>query len=157
MFVDIAIDLSPVMELVIQITIIAFMALEFSNVIALYFKPDFTYANAVGMFNAFEKTKEDQGTKDFVKYLINWVAGTKIIFIMLLVVILLFGNDITLLYSLAALVASIATFYIGLLPLIRKMDKRDEITPKNYSIVLAIMISTFIVAFLVVFLLSIFL
>ncbi|MHA1442956.1 MAG: hypothetical protein ACTSPK_14015, partial [Candidatus Heimdallarchaeota archaeon] len=61
------------------------------------------------------------------------------------------------LYSLAALVASIASYYIGLLPLIRKMDKRDEITPKNYSIVLTIMISTFIVAFLVVFLLSIFL
>ena len=157
MFVDIAIDLSPVMELVIQITIIAFMALELSNVIALYFKPDFTYANAIGMFNAFEKTKDDQGIYDFVKYLVNWVAGTKLIFIMLLVVVLLFGNDITLLYSLAALVASIATFYIGLLPLIRKMDKRDEITPKNYSIVLAIMISTFIVAFLVVFLLGIFL
>ncbi|MHA1355308.1 MAG: hypothetical protein ACTSR1_09075 [Candidatus Heimdallarchaeota archaeon] len=145
------------MELVIQITIIAFMVLEFSNILALYFKPDFTYANAVGMFNAFEKTKEYQGTYDFVKYLINWVAGTKLIFIMLLVVILLFGNDITLLYSLAALVASIASYYIGLLPLIRKMDKRDEITPKNYSIVLTIMISTFIVAFLVVFLLSIFL
>lgn len=157
MLVNIAIDLSPTMELVIQITILAFMVLELSNVIALYFKPEFRYANAVGCFNACEETKEDQGIYDFMRYLINWVAGTKLIFILLLLVIILFGNDMTLLYSLAALIASISTFYIGLLPLIRKMDKRDEITPKNYSIVLAIMISCFIVAFLVVFLLSIFL
>ena len=142
--------------LAIKITIITFMVLELSNVIALYFKPDFKYANAIGMFNAWEKAKEDPGTHDFVKYLINWVAGTKLIFIALLTVILIVGNDQTLIYSLTALIASILTFYIGLFPLIRKMDKRDEITPKNYSITLVIMISTFIIAFLVVFLLAIF-
>lgn len=142
--------------LAIKITLITFMALELSNIIALYFKPDFKFANAVGMFNAWEKTKEDTGTHDFVKYLVNWVAGTKLIFIALLTVILIVGNNETLIYSLAALIASILTFYLGLFPLIRKMDKRDEITPKNYSITLAIMISTFIIAFLVVFLLAIF-
>jgi hypothetical protein len=141
----------------IKIVIIAFMVLEFSNVLALYFKPDLKYANAVGMFNAFEKIKENPETRDFVKYLINWVAGTKLIFLALLVVILILGNDETLLYSLIALIASILTFYIGLLPLIRKMDKRGEITPKNYSIVLVIMISIFIFAFLTVFLISYFL
>lgn len=144
----------PIMLLVIKITIIAFMVLEFLNVLTLYFKPDFKWSNAVGMFNAFEKTKEDQGTRDFVKYLINWVAGTKLIFIAVLTVILIIGDEQTLLYSLVALAASVLSFYVGLLPLIRKMDKRDEITPKNYSITLAIMISFFVVAFLVVFILS---
>lgn len=142
--------------LAIKITIIAFMVLELSNIIALYFKPDFKFANAVGMFNAWEKAKEDTGIHDFVRYLVNWVAGTKLIFIALLTVILIVGNNETLIYSLAALIASIITFYFGLFPLIRKMDKRDEITPKNYSITLAIMITTFIIAFLAVFLLAIF-
>ena len=142
--------------LAIKITIIVFMVLELSNIIALYFKPDFKFANAVGMFNAWEKTKEDTGIHDFVRYLVNWVAGTKLIFIALLTVILIVGNNETLIYSLAALIASIITFYFGLFPLIRKMDKRDEITPKNYSITLAIMITTFIIAFLAVFLLAIF-
>ena len=154
---DIAISLSSEMILTIQITIIAFMVLEFSNVLALYFKPDFKFANAVGMFTAWEQTKEDPKSHDFVKYLVNWVAGTKLIFLFLLVIIVLFGNPLTLLFSLAALIASIISFYFGLLPLIRKMDKRDEITPKNYSITLAIMISIFIIAFLVVFVLSFFL
>ena len=138
-----------------KIAIIVFMVLEFSNVIALYFKPDFTYANAIGMFNAFEKTQENPETKDFVRYLINWVAGTKLIFIALLIVILILGDDNTVLYSLIALIVSIVTYYFGLLPLIRRMDKRDEISPKNYSIILTIMISCFIVAFVVVFVLVI--
>jgi hypothetical protein len=141
----------------IKITIIVFMVLEFANVLALYFKPDLKLANGVGMFNAYEKTKENKDTRDFVKYLINWVAGTKLIFLALLVVILILGSDETLLYSLIALIASILTFYVGLLPLIRKMDKRGEITPKNYSIVLVVMISIFIIAFLTVFLISYFL
>ena len=97
--------------LAIKITIIVFMVLELSNIIALYFKPDFKFANAVGMFNAWEKTKEDTGIHDFVRYLVNWVAGTKLIFIALLTVILIVGNNETLIYSLAALIASIITFY----------------------------------------------
>ena len=54
-----------------EIAIITFMVLEFSNILALYFKPDFKFSNAIGIFNAFEKTKEKPDTKDFVRYLVN--------------------------------------------------------------------------------------
>ena len=130
----------------LTIVTISFMVLEFSNVLALYGKPDFKYANAVGMFKAWEKSKEDPGMHDFVKYLVNWVAGTKLIFIMLLTVILIFGNDQTKLYSLLALILSILTFYWKLYPLIKKMDKNDQIDPKNYSRTLGLMIFVFVLA-----------
>ena len=131
------------------------MVLEFSNVLALYGKPDFKYANAVGMFKAWKKSKEDPDMHDFVKYLVNWVAGTKLIFIMLLTVILIFGNDQTKLYALLALILSILTFYWKLYPLIKKMDKNDQIDPKNYSRTLGLMIFGFVLALSIAFLVTI--
>ena len=71
----------------IQIIILAFILLESSNVLALYFAPGFRYANAVGAFTAWEASKQYPEIHDFVKYLVNWVAGTKLIFLLLLAVI----------------------------------------------------------------------
>ena len=122
------------------------MVLEFSNVLALYGKPDFKYANAVGMFKAWDKSKEDPDMHDFVKYLVNWVAGTKLIFIFLLAVILIFGDDKTQTYAMLALILSILTFYWKLYPLIKKLDKNNQIDPKNYSKTLGLMILSFVLA-----------
>ena len=138
------------MSLLLIITI-SFMVLEFFNVLALYGKPDFKFANAVGMFKAWDRSKEDPEMHDFVKYLVNWVAGTKLIFLLLLVVILIFGDEKTQVYSMLALILSILTFYWKLYPLIKKMDKKDQITPKNYSRILALMIFTFVIALTVAF------
>ncbi|QEE16856.1 hypothetical protein DSAG12_02686 [Promethearchaeum syntrophicum] len=135
----------------LTIVTISFMVLEFSNVLALYGKPDFKYANAVGMFKAWEKSKEDPDMHDFVKYLVNWVAGTKLIFLMLLVVILIFGDEKTQIYALLALILSILTFYWKLYPLIKKMDKNDQIDPKNYSKTLGLMIFVFVLALSIAF------
>ena len=46
--------------------------------------------------------------------------------------------------SLIALIASIATFYWKLYPIIKKMDNSGQITPEGYSKTLAMMISIFI-------------
>lgn len=130
------------------------MVLEFSNVLALYGKPDFKYANAVGMFKAWDKSKEDPDMHDFVKYLVNWVAGTKLIFIFLLAVILIFGDDKTQTYAMLALIISILTFYWKLYPLIKKMDKNNQIDPKNYSKTLGLMILAFVLAISAAFVIS---
>ena len=45
--------------------------------------------------------------------------------------------------SLIALIASIATFYWKLYPIIKKMDNSGQITPEGYSKTLAMMISIF--------------
>ena len=134
---------------IIKILIIGFLIIESANVIALYFFPASKYANAVGIFNAWEKSKSDPEIHNFVKYLVNWVAGAKLIFITLLIVILYTANDQALTLTGIALVISIATFFWRLFPLVRKMDRAGQITPKNYSSALGWMISAFILIFLV--------
>ena len=115
----------------------------------LYFTPDTRRGNGIGVFNAYEKSQEDPDVQALVKYLINWVAGTKLIFIGLLIIILIMGNSTIRVFSVIALIFSILTFFWRLYPAIRKMDKTDQITPKGYSKTLGIMIGGFIAMFAV--------
>ena len=138
----------------ISVVIIGFIILEATNVIALYFFPESKYANSVGIFKAWEKSKQEPEIHDFVKYLVNWVAGTKLIFLLLLVVILFTADDQGLFYTGVALVISISSFFWRLFPLVRKMDRERQIDPQNYSAVLGLMISAFVLVFLVALLVS---
>ncbi len=139
----------PTMSLLVLV-MAAFMLLEFSNVLALYFRKDSRMANSVGVFNAWEKSKSDSEMHNFVNYLVNWVAGTKLIFLALLTVIILFGTPMMQYWALWALMLSISTFYWKLYPLIKKMDGDSQLTPKGYSRTLGVMISIFIIVFLFV-------
>ena len=130
-----------------QIGILVFTIIECGNVMMLYFKPDTKLANGIGVFNAFEKSKSDDNVHNLVKYLINWVAGAKLIFIMISIVIIVFGNYYTQLFTLIALILSILSFYWRLFPMIKKMDKKGEISPKGYSKTLNLMIISFILGF----------
>ncbi|MFH1809963.1 MAG: hypothetical protein ABIJ09_14555 [Pseudomonadota bacterium] len=123
-----------------------FLFLELTNVIAMYVVPGSKQANAVGVFSAWEKSKADPELHAFVRYLVYWVAGTKVIFIALLSTILVFGDARLQAVALLAMVASIATFYWKLFPLIRKMDRAGQITPKHYSAMLGVMIAGFMLA-----------
>jgi hypothetical protein len=140
---------------IITIVTIGFLILEASNVVTLYFFPGSKYANGVGVFKAWEKSKSDPETHNFVKYLVNWVAGTKLICILLLVVILYTANDLTLIYTSIALMISIASFFWRLFPLIRTMARDKQIDPKNYSTILGWMIAAFILVFLIATIISI--
>jgi hypothetical protein len=133
----------------LTIVTIGFLILEATNVVTLYFFPGSKLANGVGVFCAWEKSKSDQEIHNFVKYLVNWVAGTKLIFILLLIVILYVADDQTLILAGIAMAISIASFFWRLFPLIRRMDRDGQIKPKNYSVVLGWMIITFILVFLI--------
>lgn len=139
----------PIFMLILEIIIIAFLIMEFFNVLALYFMKDSKRLNSIGVFNAWEKSKSDPEMHNFIKYLTNWVAGTKLIFIALLVVILITAEQTTKILTGIVLVCSIATFFVGLYPIIRKMDKASQITPKNYSKILFVMILGMIIGFLI--------
>jgi hypothetical protein len=132
----------------LTIVTIGFLILEATNVLTLYFFPGSKYANGIGVFTAWEKSKSDPEIHNFVKYLVNWVAGTKLIFILLLIAILIVADSQTLVFAGIALVISIASFFWRLFPLIRKMDREGQINPKNYSTVLGWMIAIFILTFL---------
>jgi hypothetical protein len=138
----------------ISVVILGFIVLETTNVVALYFFPGSKYANSVGVFRAWENSKQDPEIHDFVKYLVNWVAGTKLIFLLLLVVILFTADAQGLFYTGLALVISISSFFWRLFPLIRKMDREDQSEPKNYSAILGLMISVFVLIFLIALLIS---
>ena len=132
---------------ILTIVIGIFLCLEIANIVMLYFFPEMKQGNGLGVFNAYEKSKKDPEIHALVRYLVNWVAGTKIIFIALLIVILIQGNESTILWSTIALIVSILTFYWRLYPIIKQMDKDDQLAPKGYSKTLAGMITVFILVF----------
>jgi hypothetical protein len=132
---------------ILSIVILIFLILEILNVIMLYFVPETKKGNGLGVFDAYEKSKSDPEIHALVKYLVNWVAGSKLIFIALLAVIILNGNNDTVFLSILVLIFSIMTFFWRLYPMIKKMDSLGQITPKGYSKTLGYMIVGFIIAF----------
>lgn len=132
---------------ILQIGIMVFAIIEMGNVLMLYFMPESKMGNGVGVFNAWEESKKDNSLHEFVKYLVYWVAGAKLIFIMMAIVVIIWGSFLVQILTVVALIISIASFFWRLFPMIRTMDKEGSITPKGYSKTLAIMIAAFIVGF----------
>jgi len=129
---------------ILSITIVVFLVFESLNISVLYFQPGARVGNGVGVFNAFEKSKSDPELHALVRYLVNWVAGTKLIFVALLIVILMTGSAVTRLYAVIALILSILSFFWRLFPAIARMDRDGQLNPKGYSRSLGIMITCFI-------------
>lgn len=133
--------------LFLKIVIGVFVLLEIGNIVILYAMPDSKLANAMGYFKAWEKSKTDPEVHEMAKYLVNWVAGTKLIFILLLIIFLFRGDAQTLPIVGVAMVISIATFFWRLFPSIKELDLRDQIDPKGYSKTLFGMILGMVVLF----------
>lgn len=131
----------------LDISILIFLVLETANVCILYFAPDSSRGNGIAVFNYWESSKSDENGHLFARYMTNWVAGTKLIFILLLLIVLVTASDLTKVFSVAVVIISIATYYWRLHPIIKLLDQRGQITPSGYSKVLGKMIAGFIVMF----------
>ena len=134
--------------MILTLAILLFIILEAGNVMILYFAPDSKMGNGVAVFNAWEKSKENPDMHEFVRYMVFWVAGTKLIFISLLVVVLLTGSTMTKMLSVFVLILSIASYFWRLHPIIKLLDSRNEISPGGYSKTLGKMIAGFMVMFI---------
>ena len=132
---------------ILNVAITVFVIMETANILILYFAADSKLGNGVAVFNPWFKAKEYKSSELFARYMTNWVAGTKLIFIVLLLVILFVGNETTKLFGLFAMILSIATYYFRLHPIIKKLDTMGEITPKGYSKALFYMITGFMLMF----------
>lgn len=132
---------------ILSIALIGFTILETLNVILLYKIPGSKKGNAVGIFKAYKISRHDPVIRNFVDYLIFWVAGTKLIFVVLIIGIIITGTAETKVFSVIALMFSIGTFYTRLYPGLKKMDREDQIDPRGYSRTLAMMIGGFILVF----------
>jgi hypothetical protein len=131
----------------LSVVLVAFGTLELLNVLTLYLAPGSRRGNALGVFLAYERSKEDPRVHALVRYLIDWVAGTKLIFIVLLIGIILTGSPTTKVFTVIALIFSILTFYTRLYPAITKMDREGQIAPRGYSRTLVGMIAAFVIVF----------
>ncbi len=129
---------------ILSIAIILFILLESLNVLTLYFNPGSRMGNGLGVFNAWEKSKSDPEMHQFVRYLVFWVAGAKLIFIALLIVILLTAGESTQLFTVVAMIASILSFFWRLFPIIKSLDEEGQISPPGYSKTLGMMIAGFV-------------
>lgn len=141
--------------LLLNTAIILFIIMEGLNVSVLYFNPKLSVGNGVGVFNNFHKAQNEEYERLFVKYLINWIANAKLIFIILLIVILFKGSIEVKFYACIGMILSIAAYFITLHPIIKKLDDADMITPKGYSKVLGKMIAGFMVMFILAIILFI--
>ncbi len=134
---------------ILDIAIIIFILLESMNIIILYFYPEFKFGNGVSAFKEWQIGKEDENRHLAFKYMKNWVAGSKIVFVALLIVILILGTNEIKIFSLIAMIISVSTYYIKLHPIIKKLDSNEMINPKGYSKTLGKMILGFILLFTV--------
>lgn len=125
---------------ILTVAITAFVVIETLNIGTLYFRPGSRLGNGLGVFNAYRNSEADPETHELVRYLVNWVAGTKLIFVALLVVILVTGSETTKALAVVALIVSILSFFWRLFPAIVRLDRGNQITPKGYSRTLGIMI-----------------
>ncbi len=134
---------------ILDISIVIFIALELSNVILLYFKQDFKHGNTLFSFKGYEKSKNDDEIFQLIKYLGVWVANCKLIFILLLIPILFYGNDTLKLYSVIIMIVGVSVYYFTLYPLIKRMDQKNQLVVKGYSKTLTILISAIIAMYVV--------
>lgn len=130
--------------------IVAFLVMETMNIVILYWFPGSKLGNGVGVFNAWEASKAHPEVHALVRYLTNWVAGTKLIFVALLVVILLQGDPDSTLAAVVALILSILSFFWRLFPAVLKIDREGGLTPQGYSRTLGAMITGILLVFSIV-------
>lgn len=132
---------------ILAIAIVVFVVMETANVCILYFKPDSKLGNGVAVFDSWEDSKQDPAMHLFARYMTSWVAGVKLIFIVLLLVVLFTGSELTQIWAVVAMILSIATYFWKLHPTIKKLDAMGKITPKGYSKGLRFMIAGFMIMF----------
>ena len=134
------------MLMILKVAILIFVVMELSNILILYFKPNFKYGNSMNTFKQWYAAQNRESDRLFVQYLVNWVANCKLIFLALLVVVL-FGNEIITVCAVIATIVSIGIYFVSLHPIIKQLDAMGEIQPKGYSKTLARTIGAFIVMF----------
>ena len=132
---------------VLTAALVIFGLLELMNVGVLYFAPGSRKANGVGVFTAWEKSKADPEVHEFVRYLVYWVAGTKVIFLGLLAVVLITGTERTRSAAAGVLAVSIALFFWRMFPVARRVDSAGQMRPAGYSRTLGAMIAVMVAVF----------
>lgn len=132
--------------IILNVVLAIFIILESLNLLVLYLKPSMKQANGIGVFNAWNKSKKDPEIHDFIKYLVYWVAGTKLITISLLSVVLILAEPTLKIIAVGVLAITITSFYWKMFPIINQMDRDGNILPAGYHKTLSLIIAVITLA-----------
>lgn len=124
----------------IQVTLLVIMAVEILSVLELYFMQDRCIFNGVAMFKVCAEARENPDLFGLVRYLVNWVAGIKLIVIGLIAVIVFTAPEQTILLAALSMVITIASFFWRMFPAARFFDEMGQIEPKGRSKMLGAMV-----------------
>jgi hypothetical protein len=124
-----------------QVCLIIFVIIETLNVLELYFMKEKCVFNGVSIFSGWERSKSDPEIHNLINYLINWLAGVKLIVIGLVVVFLFTIPEQKLVIFAMAMVITIASFFWRLYPMIRRADLSGQLTPRGRSRMLGTMVA----------------
>lgn len=125
----------------LQVTFLVFASIEGLSILELYFMQDRCMFNGVAMFSGWEISKEVPEVHGLVRYLVNWVAGMKLIVVGLLVVLALTAPAQTLLMAGIVLVLTVASFFWRMFPIACKFDKHEFIQPKGRAKTMGMMVA----------------
>lgn len=118
-----------------------FCITESLNILELYFEPDRDVFHGVSFFTGWEKSKENEECNLLLQYFVNWVAGVKLIVVMVLGVLIFMASDRVLITVGIVLVIAIASFYWKMFPLLKEMTAKGYVIPKNRGEQLTLMLT----------------
>ncbi len=124
----------------LQITLLVFAFIESLNMLELYFLQNNCKFNGACIFSGWEKSKADPEVHLLMRYLVNWLAGVKMIVIALVLVLVFTAPENTLILAAVALVMTIASFYWRLYPMLRAADKAGQLSSQGHSKRLSMML-----------------
>ena len=133
---------------ILQVVIIIFCVLEILNILVLYTGPTMKEGNGVGMFMKIHEIDPEDEVFQLIKYLTNWVANVKMIFVALAITIVIFAEEVVQMHAAFALIFSTLMFYFTLYPILKKLDEEGRLMVRGYSKTLAYTILSFILAFI---------
>jgi hypothetical protein len=126
----------------IKVCMLVFVVIEILNMLELYFMQDQCKFNGLCIFRGWEKAKEDPDVHELLRYLINWLAGIKMIVIGLVLILVFTAPEKTLLFAAVALIITIGSFFWRMVPMIRRADAAGRIQPAGRSRSLAWMVAS---------------
>lgn len=125
----------------LQICLLVFVIIETLNMLELYFMQDKCVFNGICLFSGWDKSKEDPEVHRLVRYLLNWLAGMKMLVVGLVLVLIFTAPKQTLLLSAISMVITIGSFYWRMYPMISKADDEGQLKRKGRSRMLGKMVA----------------
>ena len=124
----------------IQVSMLVFAGVEVLNILELYFMQDRCMFNGVPIFRVWERAQHDPEIHQLTDYLVNWIAGVKMIGIGLILVVVFTAPFQTQVWAAIALILTISAFYWRMFPTMRASDNAGMIQPAGRSTTLGWMV-----------------